>query len=139
MAYIEPTAETFKIRFPEFGVVDSALVDLVLQDAFSAVGDNWLEKDRARGQMLLTAHMLTMEGEPSRSTSIANGETVNSAAAGPMIELQDRDVKVKLSDTSQQISEYSRLGDVSKAYMTNIYGREYYLLLGRNAPSMVVV
>mgnify|MGYP000574941932 CR=1 FL=1 len=139
MSYTPPTVTTFKARYPEFSVVQNELVKLVLDEAIAAVGDCWLEKDRAKAQSLLAAHTLVMEGEPQRSTQLANGGAVNSAALGSILELQDRDVKVKFADKSKDISENSGLGDIAKDYMQSPYGKEYYLLMGRNVPSMVVV
>lgn len=139
MSYTAPTVKIFKLRFPEFAVVDNELVDLVLAESISAVGDGWLEKDRARAQMLLSAHTLAMEGEPARSQSLNDGGTVNSPVNGSIIEMKDRDVTVKLTDKASQISENSKLGDISKTYMQTPYGVDYYLLLGRNCSSVAVV
>jgi hypothetical protein len=139
MSYTMPTVTTFKARYPEFGVVQNELVQLVLDEAIATVGDCWLEKDRAKAQMLLAAHTLVMEGEPQRSTQLANGGTVNSAAIGQILELQDRDVKVKFSDKSQDVAQNSGLGDIARSYMLTPYGKEYYLILGRNVASVVVV
>lgn len=139
MSYTQPTVSTFKIRYPEFEIVNNELVTLVLGEAISAVGDGWLEKDRAKAQMLLAAHTLAMEGEPQRSNSMTNGGVANSPAIGQVIEMQDRDVKVKVSDKQAQISENSGLGEIGKGLMQTPYGKEYYLLLRRNTPSMCVV
>lgn len=139
MSYTAPTVTTFKARYPEFAVVGNELLKLVLDESIAAVGDCWLERDRAKAQSLLTAHTLSMEGEPSRSVQIANGGTVNGATVGTILEMQDRDVRVKFSDKSKDISENSRLGDIAKSYMLTSYGKEYYLLMGRNVTSMVVV
>jgi len=139
MSYTQPTVSIFKIRHPEFANVNNELVSLVLNEAVSTVGDGWLEKDRAKAQMLLAAHTLAMEGEPQRSNSLSNGGVANSPALGQVIEMQDRDVKVKVSDKQQQVSENSSLGEIGKGFMQTSYGREYYLLLRRNAPSMCVV
>jgi len=139
MPYIEPTASTFSIRYPEFACVDDALIQMILNDAISSVGDCWLEKDRAKAQMLLAAHTLSLEGEPQRSLAIENGGAVNNQSVGAIIEMQDRDVRVKFSDKQEQVAENSTLGAIGQGYMQTQYGKEYYLLLRRNAPSMMVV
>jgi len=139
MPYVQPTVSIFKIRYPEFEVVNNELVELVLAESILAVGECWLEKDRAKAQMLLSAHTLAMEGEPARSNALQTGGVVNSPSAGQMIELQDRDVKVKLSDKQAQIAENSGLGEQGKRFMQTTYGGEYYQLLRRNSSSMIVV
>lgn len=139
MSYSEPTIPLFKLRFPEFECVNNELVELVLADAISDVGDGWDDKDRARGQLLLAAHTLALEGEPARSRALDEGRTPNSPAAGQMIELQDRDVRVELSDKESNIAGSSNLGDLGRSYMQTPYGKDYYQLLKRNTGSFCVV
>lgn len=73
MAYVAPTTETFKARFPEFEPVADALVTLVIEEAVLQVDGTWLERDRAKAQMYLVAHLLASEGEPARSVGAGSG------------------------------------------------------------------
>lgn len=138
MPYTEPTVTTFKARYPEFSAVQNELVILVLNEAIVTVGDGWHEDDLAKAQSLLAAHSLVMEGEPQRSNAINNGGTANPGNVGPIIEMQDRDVRVKFANRLEITSGNSGLGDISQQYMQTQYGREYYLILCRNCDSVAV-
>lgn len=134
MAYAEPSVTTFKARFPEFFNVSNELIELVLSECVASVGSNFLERDRAAAQLYLAAHKLTMEGEPARSNSIANGSTAVSAAAGPIIEMRDRDVSVKFAENADTTGGQ---GALTNAYNRTQYGREYLLLVSRNVASVI--
>lgn len=138
MAYIEPTVETFKARYPEFSAVPNTLVNLVLNEAFVTVGDGWHEDDRAKAQSLLVAHSLAMEGEPQRSNALNSGGSSNPINVGPVVEMQDRDVRVKFANTLETTGRNSKLGDISQGYMQSHYGKEYYLLMCRNVDAVAV-
>jgi hypothetical protein len=131
MAYQTPTPATFKLRYPEFAAVSDALVQLVLDDAIADVGETWVEKDRARAQMLLTAHILTMEGEPGRTEDGASGAT-----AGTGIVKRDKvgDVETEFATPSA-----SGAGGSLSAYASTFYGQQYLELLRRNFPAIAVV
>lgn len=131
MAYEVPTPTTFKARFPEFTAVSDALVQLVLNDAIDQVGDTWLERDRARAQMLLAAHILTMEGEPGRTENGSSGAT-----AGTGIIKRDKvgDVETEFATPSSSGS-----GSALSAYGLTFYGQQYLELLRKNFPAVAVV
>ncbi len=129
MAYVQPTPATFKLRFPEFAAVSVDLIQLVLQEAFDEVGDTWLERDRARAQMLLTAHKLTMEGEPGRSVS---GQ--GSAGTGAVRRRKVGDVEVEFATPGSVVGGFAATG-----YTATVYGQEYLALLKKNFPSPMVV
>lgn len=130
MSYQEPTAETFKIRFSEFVPVSDILVNLVLAEAIDAVGETWLERDRAKAQMYLAAHILSMEGEPSRTTT---GQ--GTATTGPVKSRQVGDVKTEFAGAG------GASGGVSggSGYLQTSYGRMYLELLRKNFPAVAVV
>ncbi|MBY5682648.1 DUF4054 domain-containing protein [Rhizobium leguminosarum] len=127
-----PTPTTFKARFPEFIAVSDALVQLVLNDAIDQVGDTWLERDRARAQMLLAAHILTMEGEPGRTENGSSGAT-----AGTGIIKRDKvgDVETEFAVPASSGSGGSALS----AYARTFYGQQYLELLRKNFPAVAVV
>lgn len=129
MAYVAPTATTFKARFAEFADVSDVLIGLVLQEAFDDVGDTWLERDRARAQMLLAAHKLVMEGEPERTTTgqgIAGTGTIKRDKVG--------DVETEFAGVTQSAGDSSALG-----YGLSNYGREFAALMRKNFPAIAVV
>ena len=129
MAYVEPTATTFKARYPEFAPVSDILIGLVLAEAINDVGETWLERDRARAQMLLTAHKLAMEGEPERtSTGLGIG------AAGVVKRDKVGDVETEYAGMGSGSGSGSSLG-----YDQSAYGREFAALMRKNFPAIAVV
>lgn len=127
MAYVTPTHTTFKVRYPEFVPVSDALVDLVLAESISQVGESWFEQDRARAQMLLTAHTLTIEGEPARSQG-AGG----SAGVGSIKRDKVGDVETEFNSLASEVSTYG-------IYAASTYGREYFMIMRKNFPAVMVV
>ena len=122
MAYILPTAATFKARFPEFQPVSDALVQLVLAEAVDQVGETWLERDRARAQMLLTAHNLTIEGEPDRTAS-----GLASAGTGLVKSVSVGDVRTEFAAPAA-----SSGGSVASGYGMTTYGQQFLALMRLN-------
>jgi hypothetical protein len=129
MAYQQPTPASFKARYPEFTPVSDTLVQLVLNDAFSEVGDSWLDKDRARAQMLWAAHTLTMEGEPGRTTS---GQS--SAGTGMVKRRKVGDVEVEFATAGSASG-----GGTLAGYSLTTYGQEFLALMRKNFPAVAVV
>lgn len=121
MAYVEPTPETFKARFPEFSSVSDTLVGLILDEAIAQVGPSWVERDRAPAQMYLAAHMLTLEGEPERSASGAS-----TALTGPVKRIREGDVETEFAGTGNANGK-----DVS-GFSATPYGKAYARLLRAN-------
>ena len=129
MPYTAPTATTFKARFPEFAPVSDDLIALVLAEAIDQVGDTWLERDRARAQMLLAAHTLTLEGEPARTTT---GEATGLGGA------------IKRDKVGDVETEFFGLGGSASGstvagYGTTVYGQEFAALMRKNFPTPLVV
>jgi hypothetical protein len=129
MAYVPPTATTFKARFSEFAPVSDVLVDLVLAEAIDQVGDTWLERDRARAQMLLAAHTLTLEGEPGRTTT-----GVSSASTGTVKRRKVGDVEVEFAGVGSGSGASGGSG-----FASTTYGVEYLALMRKNFPTAIAV
>lgn len=129
MAYIEPTPTTFKARFPEFVSVSDALVQLVLTDAIAQVGDTWVERDRARAQMLLAAHILTMEGEPGRT---ASGQ--GAAGTGMVRRRKVGDVETEFAIPGATVGGFAATG-----YAATIYGQQFAALMRMNFAGPIAV
>ncbi|WP_272789272.1 MULTISPECIES: DUF4054 domain-containing protein [unclassified Shinella] len=141
MPYVQPNAEIFKARFPEFAPVPNTLVNTVLAEAVDAVGDTWLERDRAKAQMYLAAHLLAMEGEPGRSQGVAAGEGGGHfAVTGPVKRERVGDVEVEYAGASASSGGGSGSGSsLSANYGTTSYGRLYLEFLRKNFPPVAVV
>lgn len=125
MAYVPPTPASFKLRYPEFASVDDALVQLVLDEAIADVGETWLEKDRARAQMLLAAHNLSLM---PAANAVAGG-TVN---AGAVKRRKVGDVETEFAGSGGSSTTHAGFG-------ASTYGQEYYRLMRLNFPSPLVV
>ena len=123
------TVELFKIRYSEFAEVPDALVSMMLVEAGNEVGETWLERDRSRARMLLTAHKLVMEGEPDRSST---GQGV----AGTGLIKRDKvgDVETEFAGVGQSAGSSSAMG-----YGMTIYGQEFATLLRKNFPPILAV
>lgn len=138
MSYIAPTAATFKARYPEFTNVTDALVGLVLDEAISEVSDSWCDTYRAKAQMLLTAHLLSLEGEPSRSNAIASGNIsdLQNAQSGSVSSMKVGDVSVTYSGSAATTS--GNAGDGGFFSKTH-YGQRFYELKRANFTTIMVV
>lgn len=82
MAYTEPSLADFRARFPEFDALDDALVQTVLDEAITEAGDNWPDRDRARAQLYLTAHILAAEGGTQRTGTVTVGGEIKAHQVG---------------------------------------------------------
>lgn len=125
MAYTLPTPATFKLRYPEFAGISDASVQLVLDEAIASVGETWLEKDRARAQMLLAAHTLSL----MPSINAVAGGTIN---AGAVKRRKVGDVETEFVGSVGNSTTHAGFG-------ASTYGQEYYRLLRLNFPSPLVV
>lgn len=134
MAYVAPTVELFKTRFPEFDPVDDDLVDLVLAEAVGVVDATWVERDRASAQMYLTAHLLTVQGQPARSIAGSSGSGSNINLTGPVKRRKVGDVETEYAGASS-INGGSNGGTfegIDQAYGATPYGRQYLVIRNRN-------
>lgn len=133
MVYVVPTAATFKARFPEFAAVSDALIEIVLAEAIDKVGPTWGERDRQPAQLYLTAHLLTLEGEPGRTTAGAGGAQ---ASTGAIKRFTVGDVTTEFVGVSGGAGG----GDTGASYyLSTTYGARYWKLLKLNFAGMAVV
>lgn len=135
MPYVEPTVVDFKSRFPEFAPVSNALIQLMLNDAIERFGPTWVERDRAKAQMLLVAHMLTLEGEPARSSG--GGGSGGGASMGPVQRRKVGDVEVTFANPYSGSGGGS--GGLNDYYSMTAYGRLLLVLIRLNFPAIAVV
>lgn len=139
MAYVAPSLATFRARFPEFAPVSDALVSLILSDAISQIGDTWYERDRAKAQLILAAHLLASEGEPARSSDISNGGDGSATlASGALRRRKVGDVEVEFAGQPSS-SGGAGAGRLDAAYGSTIYGLRFLELMRLNFPAIGAV
>ena len=124
MPYTEPTINDLKTRFPALATIDDVVLELVLNEAISAVGSGWLERDRAPAQLYYAAHMLASEGAADGGVS---------AVAGPVKRDKVGDVETEFASVTS-----GDVGDTA-AFGSTEYGRRYLRLLRLNFPGVAVV
>lgn len=129
MAFVAPTASDLKARFPEFGSVSNDLINLILAEALPKVGETWIEADRRPAILYLAAHLLSMEGEPARSSS-----GVGISATGPLKRRKVGDVEVEYAGGGEGGGSSDASG-----YMLSHYGRRYRELMRANFPAIRAV
>lgn len=132
MTYTPPTTTEFKARYPEFEHVANERVQLFLDEAGLELNDGWIETDRKIAHMALTAHMLSMEGEPGRSSGSGD-----SSAAGQLAK------KHKVGDVEVEFITPQEWGvgdgGTFAGYEVTVYGRRFWELKARNFPTVQVV
>jgi hypothetical protein len=116
MSYTPATAADLSAAFPEFDDVEPDVVDYWLARAILDVGSNWLERDRVHGQVLLTAHYLTLAGKGD--TPEARAITDGSA--------EFRSMRVG----SLSLERFDKRA--STPILTTRYGREFAILARKN-------
>lgn len=124
MAYVTPTAEEIKARFPEFAAVGDALITLVIAESEPSAGESWLERDRKPAVMFLTAHKLSVMEQ-----GVGGSGT---ASTGPM-------TRRKVGDIEVQYGGAGGNGADNDAYASTSYGQEFRKLLRRNFQGTAVV
>lgn len=132
MAYIVPTPESFKARFPAFADVDDSYILLLLSDAIDRFGKGWHERDRALVQVLWVAHILASEGYGTGGGGGAGG----SATTGPVKRRKVGDVEVEFAGIATSGSSGGAMSD----YLgTTMYGKQLLLLMRLNFPAIAAV
>lgn len=129
-----PTAEELKARFPEFATVVDARVTMFIEDATRSVDDTWIDTDQSPAIMNLACHMMSLEGEPSASTSGGVSNLVNGRF------LKSRQV----GDVKNEWAESASAGAVSASasqsgFRSTVYGSRFVKLMMLNHTGMRVV
>ncbi|WP_022697922.1 DUF4054 domain-containing protein [Euryhalocaulis caribicus] len=119
MAYVQPDAAAFQVRFPSFASVDGAVITAALSRARRTVDDSWLEDDRAEAEMLHAAHDLTLEGI---------GATREAQLAG------FKRLKLGSLELERQAGDGS-----TSAFASTTYGQKFLALMRRSVPAVKVV
>ncbi len=127
-----PSAAEFKTRYPEFTGVSDGLVTLITAEALNMVDDDWVLSDQKPALMAFTAHLLSLEGYPSRSVDPTAPLPVG---AGREIIMR------RVGDVTTQYAQgaASGTGGFIASLNLTIYGRRFAQLLKLNAPAIGLV
>ena len=118
------TPADIKARFPGFAAVADATVQTALDEAALLAGADWTSAPDARlGRLLLTAHILTLDGQGSGAEAAAFAAGGFSRMRSGVLELERPGIAG---------AEPGLLGSTS-------YGRRFLELLQRNVPAVTVV
>lgn len=72
--YVDATAADLKAAYPRFADVTDSVVEFWLERARRSVDTSWTQDDYAMGQMLLAAHLMTLEGIGSGTEAELNAQ-----------------------------------------------------------------
>lgn len=126
--------EMFKTRFPQFASVSDVLIRMILDEVSPGIGATWMERDRIPAQLYLTAHILSMEGEPARSAGGGGGGTTGGAVQS-----------LKVGDVAVTFGSFTATGSsgVGSEWLSwfnqTSYGQRYLYYMRRNFPAIEVV
>ncbi|MCB1423156.1 MAG: DUF4054 domain-containing protein [Nitratireductor sp.] len=147
-----PNADTFKTRFPEFGLVADATVNAVLVEAGrtviqgdgSSAAQTWIENDIGDACLWLAAHLLTLQGEPGRSQAAAIMETDNAASlsGGGIKSHKVGDTQIEFFQDGSILGSGGGSTDSAPAPTSvdlSAYGKRYQELLRRSFPPVMCV
>lgn len=144
--FTDPDAQLFKTRFPVFTPVSDGLVTMIMNevmaDHVNKVNKHWLAEDFQPAVLYLTAHFLTMEGEPDRAIQLAKAAgtavTTGGATTGNIIQAKVGDVDVKFSELTgakagSGIGWAGSNPDTDRlTFMTTHFGKMYIKLRKKN-------
>lgn len=121
MAFTTATATDLKTRLPRFADVADATVDVYLDRARRSVDDSWAEGDQVEGQVLLAAHLMTLEGLGTGTEAELNAEGL-----GDIRTLKSGSLSfTRQGDGNDGQSAAGKIGSTS-------YGRQWLELLRSN-------
>lgn len=118
MAYVEPTADDLKQRYPAFAAVADATVEYWLTDARLIVTSDWIENDRANAEMALAAHNMARQGLGSGSIGGGGDMAGVTSFRSASFSVQFDSATVKAAATG--------------GYGSTIYGQDFAVYLRRN-------
>lgn len=124
MAYTAPTPTEFKTRFPEFASETDERVQIFIDEAMTQIDTSWLEKDYKNAIMYLAAHKLA---GANAATSSGGGN----ANTGPISSESFQGMSRSYDNSKMTAAQSSAYGGTS-------YGQEYYILLKKNKPGIMV-
>jgi len=137
-----PDVDMLFTRFPVFQVVDGGLVTMIICEMVDQIGDarRWCGNSYNSAILYLTAHALTMQGEPERSIANAkqNGEDIEGVVqTGAVTQVKVGDVETRFDSNTGprgQLDAQSlrNLSGDQVDYSLTHYGRQYLKLRQKN-------
>lgn len=128
MPYTVPTAADLKTRYPAFAAVPDVTVDAVIIEANRSVDETWTEGDYTQAIMLLSCHIMAMEGlgtDPDSQSNTGQMSNFQLIRSGQL--------------TLQRKQSASASSGSADWYGLTRYGNRYLELLARNKPAVVTV
>lgn len=119
MAYTAATPTILKAAFPSFAAVADDTVAYWITRAQRSVDASWTEDDRQMGEMLLAAHLMTLQG-------LGTGAEASAAAEGT------GDYKT-IRTGSVTLERFDRTSDAAQGQLgSTSYGRQFATLARQN-------
>ena len=118
----EVTAQSMKLKFPEFANQDDATIEFAIEEAARNVDDTWLAKDKNLAWMYMAAHYL--------SVAINNALVVNNKQV-----VSERIGEISVTYAQPQQSTLKDPTDLA----TTTYGMRYRELSKLNFPPIMVI
>ena len=129
MAYVIPTADDFKTRFPKFAGVNGDTINAAIAEAATQVDQTWTETGYNQAILYLTAHMLVMEGVDGAPGGATGG------GVGPLKSRSIGDASESYGGASSGGGGYS----TNEALRATSYGQSYLRLLRQNQPPIALI
>jgi hypothetical protein len=145
MAYIVPTADDLKSRFPEFADVADATIDPFIQAALLWVDESWFERDYPYAIIYLAAHYLTMYQRALAAGATGGGGgggTGETAVQTYVSDIKFEDFQVKFGTSGRVTTTTGGAAGISAgaALMASTpYGMLFTQLLKRNVVPAAIV
>lgn len=126
MAFVDPTANDLKTRYPVFECVVDETIEAAIAEAASYVDDTWISQANfTTAKMLIAAHIMTCDGlVDTTEAELAQLGNFNHMRSG----------RLTLTKTADQ-----RMSDTDSWLEKTQYGRRYKQLRSRNVPAVAVV
>jgi len=128
MAYVVPTLEIFRARFPIFADKEDAVIQMIIAEAASRIGETWIEADYQPAILYLSAHMLATDNSGA-GEAVNVGDGANGVTAESFGGMSITYGKASSSSSSELEAEYGRTS----------YGRRFLGLLRANFPAIVSI
>lgn len=136
-----PTNVEVKTRHPEFAGVADARVDLFISDATRRVDDTWVEDDQKPAIIALTCHLMSLEGEPALTASLASGGNTSGSANGKFLKRRKvGDTENEFAESAGTLAASQKSSTAAKAgYRSTPYGSQFLKILELNHSGVRVV
>ncbi len=117
-----PTADDFRLKFPEFEDLPDVQIDALIAEASRSVDETWTEGDFANAVLYLAAHF---NQAATDALDTPGGQSIVAEHFGP----------ISVSYGRAQVSGK----DNPSIYDSTEYGRRFLSLLKKNIPAVLVI